>query len=51
MDLKLTDHKPRSGDQVFKIHLEGIRRTGSLLSFSAPPTEVGKRYLFRDRSI
>ena len=51
MDLRLTDHKPRLGERAFRIHLEGIRRTGSLLRFSAPPTEVGKKYLFRDRSI
>ena len=51
MDLTLTDHKPRLGERTFRIHLEGVRRTGSLLSFGAPPTEVGKRYLFRDRSI
>lgn len=51
MEVTLTDHKPRLGERSFRIHLRGVRHTGSLLGFNAPPTEVGKRYLFRDRSI
>jgi hypothetical protein len=51
MTIVLTDHRPKAKDRTFRIEVKAVRRTGAMLSLLSPATEVGKKYLFRDRSI
>lgn len=51
MRIVLTDHRPRTKPRGFRIEVKAARNLGGLLSFLSPPTEIGKKYLFKDRSV
>jgi outer membrane lipoprotein-sorting protein len=51
MTIMLTDHRPKIKDRSFRIEVKAVRKVGAVLSLLSPATEVGKSYLFRDRSI
>lgn len=51
MRIVLTDHRPKTNARRFGIEVKAARTVGGLLSFLSPPTEVGKRYLFKDHSV
>lgn len=49
--LQMIDHKPNKKDIKFVMKVKSKKQVGSMMTFEYPPSEIGKKYLFKDRTI